>query len=115
MRNGKKIATFVVAAGVLLTGCGPSEPKAPPSPRAAYEEAYTRGKIIHDTLYGDKDPAAIELGAEGVQNLMSIMKTCNETEGKKGDPPAAQEAAREGCKDGHLGLMSAAGKYAETL
>ncbi|WP_405832448.1 hypothetical protein [Streptomyces sp. NBC_00105] len=114
MKHGEKITLSVVAAGVLLTGCGPSEPKPPPSPRAAYEEAYTRGKAIHATVYGDKDPAATELGAQGVHNMMGIMKTCNETEGKKGDPPAVQEAAREGCKDGNLGLMSAAGKYAET-
>ncbi|WP_331745838.1 hypothetical protein [Streptomyces virginiae] len=109
----KKITMCVLAAGVLLAGCGPSEPKQS-NPRKAYEEAYTRGKAIHDTLYGDKDPAALDQGAAGAQAMVGILRSCNETEGKEGDPRAVQEAAREGCKDGHLGLPNAAGKYGET-
>ncbi|MFJ8016780.1 hypothetical protein [Streptomyces sp. NPDC096339] len=96
----KKSAISVLAAGVLLTGCGPSE--AAPSPRRAYEAAYEQGKLMRGIF---QEPGSPET------SVLDVIKLCHKD--GAGVAGSVAEAEHDGCVAGRLGEESKAYKYKE--
>ncbi|MFE2170504.1 hypothetical protein ACFXB3_36395 [Streptomyces sp. NPDC059447] len=94
----KKATTFVLAAGLLLTGCGDK-----PDPRKAYEKAYEQARLLNQGFDGREAP-----GKDGPTALALCA-------GKRsGDSPTSVRLASwAGCVDGARGKPSNADRYEE--
>ncbi|MFD7561135.1 hypothetical protein ACFV9E_42465 [Streptomyces sp. NPDC059835] len=92
----KKATMFVLAAGVLLTGCGEE-----PDPRKAYETAYEHARLLNEAFDGREAP-----GKDGPTALALCA-------GKRGgdEPESVRLASWSGCVDGAMGKPSRADTY----
>ncbi|MFE1416638.1 hypothetical protein ACFW6F_38470 [Streptomyces sp. NPDC058746] len=89
---------FVLAAGVLLTGCGEE-----PDQRKAYEKAHEHARHLNEGFAGREAP-----GKDGPTALALCA-------GKRGGdaPESVRLASWSGCTDGAMGKPSRADMYGE--